>query len=333
MSDFHTPLSTNADEDATVRLLHVAGPRVPVSSERADRVRSAARVAWQGQTRRRAIRKRALVAATLAAAAAVVVLLGRGERSQPHIAVGDPVALVEQVDGIAELQPEDAVRIGEWIETAVESRVALRFDDGASVRIDSGSRVRALSSSVIELAAGAVYLDTGSERSGFEVRTPLATARDIGTQFEVRLIDESLQLRVRTGMVQLTDRARSMSGRPGTEIVLSATGAVSRPIAAYGSEWEWTTRVSPPIVMEGMSLASFLQRVAREHGWTVEYRDPALRREAEGIVLHGSVSGLAPQEAIEVAIATSGLRHRLENGTLIVLRAEGQEAGERDNGR
>jgi ferric-dicitrate binding protein FerR (iron transport regulator) len=224
--------------------------------------------------------------------------------------------------GTSVLSRNDAVRLGEWIETDGQARVALRFSNGTSVRLDSGSRVRALSSTAIELTLGAVYVDTGSETGRFEVRTALATARDVGTQFEVRVLDDTIRLRVRAGVVELKSRTRSLTTRGGTETVLSTAGVVSRPIVAHGSEWEWTARLSPPLEIEGLSLAAFLERLAREHGWSLHYADAALAKEASAIILHGSVTGLAPREAIEVAINTSGLRHHLESGELIVQRGE-----------
>jgi ferric-dicitrate binding protein FerR (iron transport regulator) len=188
-----------------------------------------------------------------------------------------------------------------------------------------------LSPGVIELASGAVYLDTDREDGSVEIRTPLGKARDIGTQFEVRLADHSLRLRIRTGVVELSDRTRSISGRAGTEITLTPTDTVTRPIAPNGPEWAWVSRVSPPLHMDGVPLAAFLARVAREQGWTVEYGDAALAREAETIVLHGSASDLAPHDAAEVAITTSGLRYRLERGTLVILRSEPTQADEQGN--
>ena len=334
MSDRGESPTPGADEDeATVHLLRAAGPRASVSALRAERVRSAARAAWQGQIRRRAIRRRVASAGALLGAVALALIVGREtlfERNAPA-RPGDPVAVVDQVDGRSGIQRNDAIRIGEWIETGRDSHVALRFGDGTSVRLDTGSRVRALSSKIVELAAGAVYVDNGHEGDGFEVRTAIATARDIGTQFEVRVLGESLRLRVRTGMVQLTDRARSITGRQGTGITLSANGAVSRPFEGHDPGWEWTTRVAPPLEMEGTSLARFLEHAAREQGWTIVYPDPALAREAEAIVLHGSVKGLAADEAVGVAVATSGLRHRVEHGSLVVLRADAPHTTDRDS--
>jgi hypothetical protein len=71
--------------------------------------------------------------------------------------------------------------------------------------------------------------------------------------------------------------------------------------------------------MEGQTLAAFLGHLAREHGWRVQYADTAVEQEAARIVLHGSVLGLAPRDAVEVAISTSALEHRFDEGMLVVF--------------
>jgi ferric-dicitrate binding protein FerR (iron transport regulator) len=270
------------------------------------------------------------------AAAADVWSVRPGFFSRPAPPISAPVAVVEAVEGTPRRLTDasgaradigvlrnDPLHPGDWITTDSSARLALRFSDGTSVRMDVGSRARPLSSSVIELSAGAVYVDTGRESGRFEVRTPVATALDIGTQFEIRLIDRTLRLRVRSGVVTLTDRGRSVTGREGTEITLSEGAAVSRAFPSYGPDWHWAARLSPRMDIEGMALDACLERIAREQGWSVRYADPALSREAAGIILHGSVEGLPAREALEVALTTSGLRHRLEGGQLVVMREPG----------
>jgi hypothetical protein len=78
--------------------------------------------------------------------------------------------------------------------------------------------------------------------------------------------------------------------------------------------------LSPVLNIEGLALASFLESMSREHGWTLLYGDGSLAREAAGIVLHGSVEGLPPRDALDVAVRTSGLKYRLGDGELVVLR-------------
>jgi ferric-dicitrate binding protein FerR (iron transport regulator) len=323
-----------AEEAAMMQLLRMSGARSSMPAFREARVRAAVHSRWQAHARRRTVRTRVLIASlSLAAVSALVVVAGRiSAPEQPHATIGAIVATVEQIDGsprvrgtasgslAKNLAHKDPVRTGEWIETDAGARVAMRFADGTSVRLDVGSRVRPVSAGVIELSAGAVYVDTGQESGRFEVRTPVATAHDIGTQFELRLIERGVRLRVRTGIVELRDGARSVAGRSGTEVTFSDTGAVSRPIAAHGSEWDWTAAVSPALKIDGLALASFLEGMSREHGWALVYGDPSLSREAAGIVLHGSVEGLSPRDALDVALRTSGLQYRLADGELVVLR-------------
>jgi ferric-dicitrate binding protein FerR (iron transport regulator) len=188
------------------------------------------------------------------------------------------------------------------------------------VRIDQGSRARAISAAGIELSAGAVYVDTGGTSGRFEVRTPVATAHDIGTQFEVRLIQSALRLRVRSGIVELRHGTRLVSGRGGTEVTFTAAVAITRSMAPYGPEWDWVAGLAPPLEIEGLALAVFLERIAGEQGWQLRYADAALGNQARGITLHGSVNGLEPRQALDIALITSGLQYRLENGELTVFR-------------
>jgi hypothetical protein len=207
------------EEEATVRLLRAADPRIPVSTDRAARVRSAVRTEWQARTRRRTALQRGILAAVFTSAGVLFFFTGREALPDGGLASpGEPIAVVEAVAGAAGVQQADAVRAGQWVETGPEARVALRTTGAASLRLDRDSRMRALSSTLIELSSGAMYVDTGDSHGNVEVRTPLGTVRDIGTQFEVRLVAASLRVRVRTGTVELRDGSRSISAQPGTEI-------------------------------------------------------------------------------------------------------------------
>jgi ferric-dicitrate binding protein FerR (iron transport regulator) len=310
------------DEDATARLLRTAGPRPEVPAERGARVRSAVYLQWQASTHRRAVRRGMLAVTALLAAAAGLVLVATLTRPREDAVapVVEAVATVERVEGEARLAPQAIVRTGEWVETGATARLALRLSDGTSVRLDIGSRTRLLSSTRIELAYGALYLDTGGYSKGLEVRTPMGTVHDIGTQFEIRVRDSSLRLRVRTGVVEVRRGAQSIPARSGTELTLGAEGAVSRRLTAHGPEWEWAVNLVPPFEIEGRPLAAFLEHLSREHGWTLRYADGNLARDSSSIILHGSVHGLQPRDALGVALTTSGLFHRFRDGELLVSR-------------
>jgi ferric-dicitrate binding protein FerR (iron transport regulator) len=328
------------DEEIAARLLRVAEPRPAVPADRAARVEQAVTRAWHARIRRQLRRQRALgTAAVLLAAAAIVLAVRLRTANDPSVSPSvRGVALVELVEGTVErlsgdrarasrspLTHGDSIARGDWLETAATARAALRLAGGVSVRVDSGARTRLVSDRVIELALGALYIDTGASAPALEVRTPFGVAHDIGTQFEVRLERASLRLRVRTGLVELRRDQQTIAVRPGTELVVAAGDAVTREAAPFGPDWEWVTRLAPDFDIEGQALASYLDHVCREQGWTLRYEDGSLAREASGIVLNGSVRGLPAADAVAVAIRISGLAHRLQDGELVIMRSAGQK--------
>ncbi|HEY7057964.1 MAG TPA: FecR family protein [Vicinamibacterales bacterium] len=320
------------EEDLTARLLRLAaGPR-DASPERIAGVRDAVHRQWQIGRRRRMIRRTAAIAALgIAASVVIAVWLHRpGLVETPH----DRVAIARRVEGrpliVRPTQRHDvgqpltasaSVEAAAFIETDDASRAALQTPEGYSVRIDRASRVRFLAPAVLEVQAGAVYIASTDGQHGFEVRTPLGNLRDMGTQFEVRLAVSSLRLRVRTGVVEIRRRARVTTAAAGTEATITSSDVDIRLVPVFGSEWAWTTDIAPQFPIEGRTLRAFLEHTATEEGWTLHYAQPDLADAAARIVLHGSVDGLKAQDALQVVLATSGLRYSLRDGELAVGRA------------
>jgi ferric-dicitrate binding protein FerR (iron transport regulator) len=320
------------DEEATARLLRLSGRRLDVPAERAARVRGAVHDVWKVRARRRAVRRGGLSAlAILSAAAAIVFAVTSTTRHrQAPIAPPEIVAQVDRVEGHAALEPVgtaavlspgDAVRAGSSVRTGATGRTALRLSDGTSVRLDADGLIRFVAPRVIELTRGTVYFDTGRSAAGLEIRTALGTIRDVGTQFEVHLRASSLRLRVRTGVAELRRGAAVVPARAGTELTIAEGDVVSRAVPTYGPGWDWSARLAGPFEIEGRPLAAFLEDLSHEHGWTLRYADAALARDASSIILHGSVSGLRPEEALAVALTTSRLSHRFSDGELLVVRS------------
>jgi ferric-dicitrate binding protein FerR (iron transport regulator) len=286
-----------------------------------------------------------MAAVALAGTAALVLIaiplmLPTGQGTPVAAAV---VATVDRVEGLVEALadragPGDArtlvsdapVHADEWVTTGATGRAALRVTNGASVRLDVGSRARLSTAMVIELTEGALYVDTGSEVTGLEVRTPLGTARDVGTQFEIRMHESALRVRVRTGVVEVWRDDRPITAHPGTELTVTDHDVVSGTVSSFGPEWGWVVGIAPEIQIDGRPLAASLEAISREHGWRVRYADAALAVEAAAIVLHGSVAGLAPLEVVSVAVTTSGLEHRLQDGEIVVSRVRPDAAPEEE---
>jgi ferric-dicitrate binding protein FerR (iron transport regulator) len=316
------------DDDQVAALLKLAGPRSPIPTERLARIRSAAHTAW-----RRAVRRRRLTAMAaggiglLAAAAALVWALEVGQAPLP-LQGPAPLATVVRVTGDlrARLAPGQTLAAGAALSTA-SGRAALRWHDGTSLRLDEGTRLRLESATTVALDAGAVYVDTGREAptaAEITIATRLGSARPLGTRYEVRWQGSRLRVRVRHGSVDLEGAGRTDRATAGEELVAAVGGEVARRhVAPYDADWGWVTAAAPSFPLEGASARALLEWAAAEGGWTLEPADAELAASLSRIVLHGSVEGFTPEDALKAVLPTCGLSHRLEGGRLLVRRAAG----------
>jgi hypothetical protein len=105
----------------------------------------------------------------------------------------------------------------------------------------------------------------------------------------------------------------------GEQLTISNDGSVERTsVTAYGEAWNWTLEAAPAIDIEGMPLSRFLAWASRETGREIAYATPAVEREAAGIVVHGSITGLTPPEALDAVLATTNVRAQVSGGSLVV---------------
>lgn len=312
-----------AEAEAIEQLIRLAdtGPEIPADG--IDRVKAATRPFWQEQVRSRNRRVTVLaLAGSLAAAAVAIVAINLGPLSRQNLSPETAVARIAVVTGTVEIlgpigshhgeiAAEEGASIfaGTWLRTPPDGRLALDLAEGQSVRLDTDTRVYFEGPGTLTLDRGAVYVDSnGVAGDGVEVRTSYGIARDIGTQFEVRIGEESLTVRVREGSVELTRKEDVFEISNGTALTVATDGPPkTASTSAHGPEWDWVQTVAPPFVIEGRSVAEFLGWVSRETGRRVRFADAETEQVANATVLHGSLEGLTPREAPAVVLPSSGL--------------------------
>lgn len=322
-------------------LLRLTGPRPAVPFDRTGKVKAATRGLWRAEVVRHSRRRRIRVAAALAAAAAIVLLAGLGRRLRVPAPAQAPGAMVEAVTGRvlilpargsattpASLHEGDAVPSGIGLKTEGNGRLALRLASGRSLRLDVDTRIEALTDRSLTLMAGAVYVDSGGRRApedaAIEIDTPAGRIREIGTQFEVRLGEAAVRVRVREGQVSVDRPSGGLQVTSGRELQLDqAGGASSRDLPTHGEEWAWTESIAPRMAIEGRFLGEFLDWMARERGLGLRFGRDDLAASASTIRLNGSIDGLTLDQALESVLPTCGMRHRIEGGLLVVEPLDG----------
>ncbi len=338
-----------AADESLSRLFHFTGPRPAAPAEMVAEVKRLTRPAWQAKVRAVARRRRRRRRWTMAAAAVLILSaagalhrLAPGPRTNGTSSPGAAswVAEVQVSAGVVDLYQGGShtataagtpaagtmIAAGSVIETGPRGLATLRLAGGTSARLDAGTVLRLATASALEIERGALYLDTGAAPVGarLEVTTPYGVARDVGTQFEVRLLEDALRIQVREGEVEVDLGEESYAAGAGTALSIGAGGAVtSEQVPAHGPAWSWILNTPVPFELEGRTLGEFLEWLTRETGWRPHFSDPSLEQEVMGTALHGSIAGVRPDQAPDLVLPSSGLRYRVEDGTMLIEEAGG----------
>jgi ferric-dicitrate binding protein FerR (iron transport regulator) len=280
---------------------------------------------------RRTRRRRGPLAAALAACLAVAAGIARVGVVPPAAVVVAPLESLAGGDTVegAGAAAGRSVGAGATVDTGPGGHAALRLASGPALRLDRASRARLDSAAAVTLVRGALYVDSGpgAERGGgsggVTVTTALGTARELGTQFEVRLLPGpaggspgGLRVRVREGAVVVDQEGQRYRAEAGGELTLTAGGDPERAaVAPDAGAWDWVQRAAAPLAIEGLPLGVYLDWVGRETGRPWGFT-PAVREGASDIVLHGSIEGLTPEQSLGVVLPGCGLAHRIEGGAL-----------------
>lgn len=316
--------------DDIERLLKAAGPREKPPAEIERQLRENLRLEWRAVVaERRGRRRTAYALAAGVMAAAIGAWIAVPQITAPAQAVGTIVQATGelrvrsgwlgrwQVAGNGRTVSE-----GEILATGPSARGALALAGGISARLDQDTQLRVAAAERLVIDRGAVYVDAGVDAATaapLEIDTPAGSVRHLGTQYEVRVLDGGLRLRVREGRVEWRSGAASATGLAGEELTIGGDGSIGRrQVAIHGEAWDWALEAAPAIDIEGLPLTGFLDWAARELGCRIEYATPAIEQETAGVILHGSVAGLPPARALEAVFATTRMRAEVSEGRIRV---------------
>jgi ferric-dicitrate binding protein FerR (iron transport regulator) len=319
-------------------LLRTAGPRPQPPDAMAAQVRAAVEAEWRSSTAartaaaRRSPRASQRAAPWLMAASVAAVATGIWFYA-PRFAQGPvEVATVARITGTVEhrsagqsgwapLAAAGALQSGDEIRTSAAGQVAVRRADGLEIRLDAGTTLAFEDSETAILAAGRAYVDSGAQPGAtddFTLSTPLGSVRHLGTQYLAAVAPGALQVAVREGSIAIEGSGTTVVARAGESLVIEPDGRVTRgAVASHGEAWSWAQAIAPEFVIEGRTLDEFLLWAARETGRQLVYASPETARLAETTQLRGSVSGLAPEDAVAGVLATTpALQHRMAGAQL-----------------
>jgi len=322
-------------EDDIERLLKSTGPRTKPPEDFEREARERLRLEWLAATSANAERRRRSTLVTLAAAGAALAI-AVWVAAQDRDRTAEPVASTALIAGDVRIKrgwlsgwsvatAGQRLLGGQTLETGKRGRAALQLDNGISLRVDRESRLELEAVDELMLERGAMYVDVranASREAKLLVQTPSGSVRHVGTQYEVRLLETGVRLRVREGHIEwMSSGGRTETSRAGEQLVIGYDGSVARsPMQPYGQAWRWVAAVTPVIDIDGLALPAFLSWAGRELGCDVVYSSPDVAREAAAITVHGSIDGLTPTQALEAVLATTSVRSSVRTGRILIER-------------
>lgn len=320
--------SKGKKDDVFEALFRHAEARAAAPPEDEKLVREALHSEWLQLTRQR--RNRNMVwtlgmAASLVLATLLAVQFFVGSDSPVYV----PVASIERAIGDYSTETPapftgmvNTLYSNQTVSTGPDSRLAILWQSGESIRLDRNTRLNLLSSTEIELLSGQVYIDTennqGSSERGFTITTAAGTVRHLGTRYMVGYLDQQLAVSVRSGQVLVAAEQAEAIAVEGQRITVTPGGTVSEAeIPTWGKDWDWTESITPEFNLDGRTMADFLDWVSRESGRPLQFTNSSAEILARSTVLKGSVD-LEPMRALVVMLQTSDLVLQSSDQAIII---------------
>jgi ferric-dicitrate binding protein FerR (iron transport regulator) len=296
-------------------LLEQASPRPEPPADVRARVLAAVEREWRLHKRRRWTLPAALAAAVLAAVTAVLMI---GGAAPTELRITQTTGV--WVEGVHHLQGGAEISLGHGADLEAEGPTRLVMARDVEIRLRGGTRLTWRGPGAVTLERGSIYVDTRGE-SSLQVHTTLGVVTDVGTRFMVTLRDGGMEVALREGSAAIdTERGTYMAragDRAGDVVVVSRERIVTQPEPASASRWQWIHEVHPGYARR--EILPLLGDIADDLGLGLEFESPAVQAAALQGTLEGDLSGLDPEQALEVVLATSGfVSRRPSAGRLLI---------------
>jgi len=332
---------TTSDDESFANLMKLAGERPEISLSVELRVYHQVQQEWKRTTvepsvekvyekvhrtwRREALRGRILrwlVPAGIAASA-VIAMMVVSQPELPAVQVAGMISRVVGADSLKSEHPEgSSVHAGEIISTGPGEGVSLLLARNESLRIDENTQLRIDAADQFSLLGGRIYADTGQfvyREGGLKIETAFGLVTDVGTQFSVAMRDDTLDVAVREGRVDVQNDSDRYAARMGERLTLTQgeVGTIAA-LDTHDDYWNWVAELTPAFDMTNKSLLDFLKWAARETGRDLQFESDESRMFAMRTDVHGSVDGLTPEEALEAILATTSVRYQIADDKIVI---------------
>ncbi len=313
-------------EEQIEQLLARVGSIPQPPEDMRDRVKAQVEATWQETVQARQARKKypAFAAAAVITLAIAVGWMNTKEPiSQPVIASLDSSqhSIQLSTDGTQWSATESPTIVeGAYIQ-AMET-ASLSLSNTLNVRMKPQTVVQLTSLDELRLISGEIYLDSYDkpDQDRFSVITEFGIAEDIGTQFSVATNNNGWHIQVREGEVLVKDDSTKLRLEEEERVEINALNEVARQtLPDHHDSWQWVESSRPSYEIEGKTVDTYLNWVARETGRDLQYNTDEAKRSAETTLLHGSISGLTARRSIDAVLPATNFELMTSSENVIIV--------------
>lgn len=313
------------NDEVIEEILAQARPREPAPDIIRRRAFAKLHGHWKSQIvwrqKKRLVSRWAIAASVVLAVALSIFSLYKPEFELPGTVADISKIAGEEIEWISDSKSFDTAYVGLRItedsrfRTGEGTRVALTWHDGGRLRLDENSVVEFQSPDRIRLIVGAIYYDsydydemTNAPSKGLTIVTPFGGVRHVGTQFAVRIEDDSMLVRVREGRVQISTATADVLVDAESELYLDDSGQSYRQyLATYDPEWEWIQLISPDYAASGKTPRELLEWIGRETGRRIDFVTDSARADSDIQRISG-LEHVTTDQALAALVYTTGLQ-------------------------
>ncbi len=218
-------------------------------------------------------------------------------------------------------QDDAALFVGQRLSTGADSRVALAWHSGGSLRVNEHTRVELVSQRSVRLVAGSLYFDSAASAGAagaLSIQTPAGEVLHTGTQFMLDVRGDGLVLSVREGQVKVTGDDFELTVDAGEQLDIDIAGLTARrSIESYADAWKWAEDLAPRAAMDGRTAREILAWIARETGRRIVYDSAATETATHAAVVRG-LNDRSPDDSLAVLPLLTDLDFEIREGTIVV---------------
>jgi hypothetical protein len=271
----------------------------------------------------------------MAAAASIVVALVVVTVSQVVMTPSaGPIGRVARIEGTLSIGGIDEsssavgaeLHSGDIVRTGGTGGAAFALAGGISLRLQPDAELEFSAADALTLVDGTIYVDSdlAATNDSLSISTPFGLVTDVGTRFELASDATALRVRVRGGLVRLSQSnlVDDLDGGAGDEFRVSIGGTVERRLRApTDPAWAWVEALAVAPVSGFSSIRDCFEWIARETGREIRFDSTSTEIQAELRDLNGSPDGLLPMDLLDFVQRVSDFDYEIQaDGSILISR-------------